>query len=155
MAVYSTFASQATVDTPAPVQRYKVKRPGQRPLVFDGLLIWDASNTDLGTHTIRLWEMRAGGFVVQVVVKSDDEAVSDGLVRVCETAEAVMDALEAFDPSRCLCHQARSMTLACDEDFKAAVEAFETSLNMMMVAYAALVKTLTGRLLETGVGRVA
>jgi len=116
-------------------QRFKVKRHGQRPLVFEGALLVEHALplSETIRQTVRIWET-AGALVLQIeqTRRSEDDEDRSGrsFVHVCDSVDAVRTALDQFDPSHALSdHMARLLTCPSAEaesETKAYAEALQS-----------------------------
>lgn len=114
-------------------QRFKVKRHGIRPLVFDGALLAEHSVALVEgvRQTVRIWET-SGPFVLQIEQTQSDADEEDGsgssFVHVCHDADAVRAAMDAFDPSHALSDQMGRLLTCPVGEVEAESEAYATAL---------------------------
>jgi hypothetical protein len=88
----------------APVSRVVLRRSGQRPLSFEGMLlvghVSDASDDSLRQHAIRLYETVAGFFVVEIALEAVDGSVlPHAVVEEVSTLAEAEAFLSAYDPA--------------------------------------------------------
>ncbi|MGL4636216.1 MAG: hypothetical protein ACRCWF_09565 [Beijerinckiaceae bacterium] len=88
----------------APVQRFVLRRSGHRPVVFNGMLLLEHTNTvadeSVRRHTVRLYETDYGRFMLEITLDTpDNSCIAHAMVEDVASLAEAEDMLRSYDPS--------------------------------------------------------